>query len=226
MPKLPIVKQVEIKRTLLGAIQVKFNCPHCRSELTANREEIGKPDECPQCGNPFMVSDEIERKLREAEQAKEQAKEEAAAEKQAARERRKQLETAQKFIERQKAESDAARRKADEWDDEVEGAYVTQPREAYRNLKLIAMFWKLIAWLNAAGAILYAVWAVIAFVIFWPENDAALFFVMLLGSLFAVLGAALVTFVILMAIAESILLFVNLATDVRDLKAIVTDQVD
>ena len=56
MTKIPVVKTASIERTMLGGYIVRHKCPHCNGDLKSKEKEIGKPDECPDCGGIFGVS--------------------------------------------------------------------------------------------------------------------------------------------------------------------------
>lgn len=59
MQKHPVVEEFNIKRPGLLAkhYSVSFACPHCDKPLTAQEEELGKPDYCPLCHGLFKLSD-------------------------------------------------------------------------------------------------------------------------------------------------------------------------
>jgi hypothetical protein len=89
----------EIKKTLLGSYNVKFDCPACSSRLTSPLVDAGRNDSCPDCNAKFTVP---------GAKALAHWKEEQAAE--AALKREK---SERKAAERQAAD-DAKRRKAEE----------------------------------------------------------------------------------------------------------------
>lgn len=74
MAKIPLVKHAKISRSLFGAVSVRFQCINCKSPLTAKRSEIGRLDRCPDCGQTFVLSTEIERAISNAESEKSLAK--------------------------------------------------------------------------------------------------------------------------------------------------------
>ncbi|QDU44585.1 hypothetical protein Mal52_30700 [Symmachiella dynata] len=74
------VNSYEITKTLLGKYQVRFNCPHCSSELRSSEAEIQEEDWCPECKQPFRISptalSEIDKQRNTLLKEKERKKEE------------------------------------------------------------------------------------------------------------------------------------------------------
>lgn len=46
---------VEIKKSLLGKLTVKYDCPKCTSRLTSPSDDVGTTDTCPDCHAQFTV---------------------------------------------------------------------------------------------------------------------------------------------------------------------------
>lgn len=59
MATIPVVRDVKLKTNLFGRYFAVHHCPHCKDRLKLREFEIGKPDECPDCGGNFAVSKRI-----------------------------------------------------------------------------------------------------------------------------------------------------------------------
>ena len=55
----PIVVTAKVKKTLLGKVKIQFECPHCQNALTSLREEVGVVDDCPICGDYFIIHPDV-----------------------------------------------------------------------------------------------------------------------------------------------------------------------
>lgn len=67
MPYSNEVTQVEIKRGMLGGIQLDFRCPHCQKKLRSERKQIGRVKLCPHCRGDFRVSETVEDQIQDDE---------------------------------------------------------------------------------------------------------------------------------------------------------------
>lgn len=56
MAKIPAIQTFEVAKTILGKYVVAYTCPHCGSKLKSTEAEIGKAEECPECGGRYGVS--------------------------------------------------------------------------------------------------------------------------------------------------------------------------
>lgn len=151
MSKIPVVKRVEINRTLLGKIEIRFECPRCKNSLICERKEIGTPDDCPHCNQKFMVSDEVERKLKAQENQKEQAKLEAQQKKELLRQQK--IEQAERAREQKEQQRIAAQESNEiEFEEEEEVDFPEKQYESevtnYSNLETIAIVVRFSAYIS------------------------------------------------------------------------------
>ncbi|MDB4786762.1 zf-TFIIB domain-containing protein [Planctomycetaceae bacterium] len=105
MPKIPVVSEAKIENTLLGGYVARHKCPHCNGNLKSKEKEIGKPDQCPDCGGVFAVSKDalemIDDNKEKAIQVKRKKKQEKEEEAQSKQEEKQALKAAQRESDRQ-----------------------------------------------------------------------------------------------------------------------------
>jgi uncharacterized CHY-type Zn-finger protein len=54
--QIPVVKDFELKKGLLGKYTVWFPCPNCKKQLHSTEQELDSDDHCPECRHMFRVS--------------------------------------------------------------------------------------------------------------------------------------------------------------------------
>lgn len=103
MPKIPVIRKVSIKNKLMGGYQVVFQCPHCKRQLKSNEDDVGKPDQCPECNGPFFLHQDIAGIIENKEKEKEAEKQKKLKEKNLEAEKaQKEKEVAQQQKEKEK----------------------------------------------------------------------------------------------------------------------------
>mgnify|MGYP002635098606 CR=1 FL=1 len=104
-----------LSRSILGNFSIKHRCPYCEKELTSKENEIGKPDECPLCGEWFVLSKRFLEAMEQQRELKQQKK-------------------------TKKLERDAERIKKvqDDWDRENKRIQEVEEKEAKRKYALTA----------------------------------------------------------------------------------------
>lgn len=79
-PNVPVIREYGLKKKLLTTTCVaEYRCPNgaCSRGLTSNEDEIGSLDNCPHCGQPFLLDSEPLKQYRLAEEQDRQARAEA-----------------------------------------------------------------------------------------------------------------------------------------------------
>lgn len=119
-PHVPLIREYGLKKKLLTTTCVaEYLCPNgaCSETLTSNEDEIGPLDNCPHCGQPFLLDSEPLKQYRLAEeqdrQARAEAKEAAAI---AAREKRelRKAEAEQQRKRKQRRQAEEAKQRQEQ----------------------------------------------------------------------------------------------------------------
>ncbi|MBL4883703.1 MAG: hypothetical protein JKY95_04075 [Planctomycetaceae bacterium] len=63
------IQEVKIKKTMTGRVKLHYPCPACKAKLNSSRHDIGKTDNCPECGTEFLLCPEIEELLEKIDTA-------------------------------------------------------------------------------------------------------------------------------------------------------------
>lgn len=213
MSKVPVIKRVEVNRSLLGKIDIRFECPRCKNSLICEREEIGTADDCPHCGQRFMVAEGVELKLQAEEDAKDQAKIDA--------QQKREAKRRQKNEERLREQEEQQRLAELQLDEEPENDFPEkdyQPEDAnYSNLETIALVVRFSAYLSMIIASCVFIFQLYSFALAVVEEQY-LGGVVILGWGVGQFTLGVITFIFMMAISESIKLAVNVANDVRSIR--------
>lgn len=71
------IQEVKIKKTMTGRVKLHYTCPACKAKLNSSRHDIGKTDNCPECGTEFLLCPEVEEYLERIDAAVREGKERA-----------------------------------------------------------------------------------------------------------------------------------------------------
>ncbi len=236
--KYPLSVRCKSHARCWGGIQLKLQCPHCQSLLYCQREEIGKPNQCPDCHQQFAISNKVEQQLQQVELAKIAAKEEE----EARRKQEQEEARAARQVEQERARSlrekelaiaaEAKRQQARDLELDLEEEYETladlrvdridkelEGNRSYAMLGFLATLHKVIGILFLVGGACWVIFGLLFSLFVAFTSDGGKFASLAIFVSFCLPGMVpMLVSIYWFAVAEAIRLAIDVAVDIHNIR--------